>query len=863
MKKNILIAAIPTGIGSLLLSLLLVAMAASGVKTANIVSVTLDLNQELESGLDTLQIAAWGGALSTALMGFWVWLLTVRRAHGGASLDQLVSLADQGALLAMQADPYRVAVQRHPVPMLVYDRESLRVLDANYSALEKLGYSQQEITAFTFLDLHVPEQRYLSADAAHNLPGSHWKMGLRSIVRSDGDAIEMDLYAYDFVFFSRPARLVSLLDVTEMTEAQERLHSANEALQTLIDAAPLAIVQSDAEGRVLIWNRAAEKIFGTSARDAIGGELPEPSRLGMVARKTLLDESQDGRQALGMEMEWVRPDGEQVILNLFTTPVMDLSGDINSTVMIAEDITERTQTAETLLLAQHSIQEGPLATFWIRQDGRIVLANAAASQLLGYSLDELLQMSVPDIDLDVTREKWDQNWKKIKALGTYTLESRHRAKDGRILPVEINVAFLEHQGQEYHFAFFTDISDRKSAQAALKQSEARYRALYEQANVGILAMDNSIIISCNQRAAEMVGYPREKLAGKSVLDISPANQSDGTPSKEKAQSYMDRAYSGKPVKFEWRHVKLDGSFVDFEITLSMIHLDGKPVLTAMWRDVTERKRAEQALRESESFANKILAASQNGLYIYDPGKGAITFINPRYTELTGYTLDDLNAMTGDEFLSHFHPEDLPRVLAHIESALRVEDGQTLEIEYRFRRADGVWIWAYSLETVFSRNPDGSLHQYIGTFLDITERKAAEEAIRRSEERLAQAEEIAHLGGWESEISNREELNANPLHWTAETFRIFGYEPWSVEVTNELFFSHILPDDRELVERAVAQAIEQHRPYRLEHRIRRADGAVRIVLERGEVAYDPQGNASRILGVVQDITERKQAEDEMN
>jgi PAS domain S-box-containing protein len=139
---------------------------------------------------------------------------------------------------------------------------------------------------------------------------------------------------------------------------------------------------------------------------------------------------------------------------------------------------------------------------------------------------------------------------------------------------------------------------------------------------------------------------------------------------------------------------------------------------------------------------------------------------------------------------------------------------------------------------------------------------AKDQLRRSEQVLAEAGEMAHLGAWWIDLENPEDLNANRLQWSDEVYRIFGYEPGGIEATNALFFEHVHPDDRGRITAAVARAMAERAPYSLEHRIVRPDGTERIVHEHAQIVCDERGQPRRIVGAVQDITERKRMELEL-
>jgi PAS domain S-box-containing protein len=163
-----------------------------------------------------------------------------------------------------------------------------------------------------------------------------------------------------------------------------------------------------------------------------------------------------------------------------------------------------------------------------------------------------------------------------------------------------------------------------------------------------------------------------------------------------------------------------------------------------------------------------------------------------------------------------------------------------------------------LSSVFYQDKNGD-QRAVAIIRDINERAQFEIALRKRESILAQAGEMAHLGAWDIEFQQHEDLNANPLTWSEEVYRIFGYAPGEVQPSNELFFERVHPDDRVLVREGVAQAIATRQPYIIDHRILRPNGEERIVQEHAEVFFNESGKPSHIVGAVQDITERKHAE----
>ena len=176
-------------------------------------------------------------------------------------------------------------------------------------------------------------------------------------------------------------------------------------------------------------------------------------------------------------------------------------------------------------------------------------------------------------------------------------------------------------------------------------------------------------------------------------------------------------------------------------------------------------------------------------------------------------------------------------------------------EYRIIWPDGTVHWVAG-QGQFFYDPTGKPVRMSGLVLDITERKWAEENLRKSEAQLAEAQQLAQLGSWSRELAT------NVVTWSDEIFRIFGMEPHKVSTTYQAFLEQVHPDDRTTVRAVIEDAFKYYRPFSCEYRITRLDGAVRIIHERGSVVADDAGKPIRVFGTAQDITERKHAEEEL-
>lgn len=181
---------------------------------------------------------------------------------------------------------------------------------------------------------------------------------------------------------------------------------------------------------------------------------------------------------------------------------------------------------------------------------------------------------------------------------------------------------------------FTDVSDRRRTEQQLRESEARYRTLFEAANDAIFLLRGDRFVDCNPKTLEMFGGGRERIIGASPYALSPPRQPDGGESAAKALRYIQEALSGRPQRFEWRHRRFDGTLFDTEVSLNPVTIGGEVLLQAIVRDITERKRAEEALRMSSAFERLVTAVSAR--YVETPPERLYEAIEQAVTEVAEF-----------------------------------------------------------------------------------------------------------------------------------------------------------------------------------------------------------------------------------
>lgn len=350
----------------------------------------------------------------------------------------------------------------------------------------------------------------------------------------------------------------------------------------------------------------------------------------------------------------------------------------------------------------------------------------------------------------------------------------------------------------------------------------------------------------SQRAERILGFPVARWLSEPDFWITQLHPEDRTWAMEFcAQATREK----RDHEFEYRMIAADGHIVWLHDLVTVVVENGEPVrLRGVMTDITGRREAEERLRRSEVRYHLIVDNLKDIVFQTDAA-GRWTFLNPAWTEITGFTREE---SLGVCFLEFIHPDDRQRNQELFVPLLeRKKDYCRHEIRHLAKGGGFRWI------EVFARlmlDLEGNIIGTSGTLRDITEQKLAEAQLRESEERLRLAIDAANLGYWEWDIAT------GVIHWGGHHYGLFGLEPGTFSGSLESFLALVHPDDRELIRQTNAQMLAERGEHSTEYRIVRPDGTVRWMDSRGRLFCDETNQPVRLIGIVQDITDRKQAEE---
>ena len=396
--------------------------------------------------------------------------------------------------------------------------------------------------------------------------------------------------------------------------------------------------------------------------------------------------------------------------------------------------------------------------------------------------------------------------------------------------------------------------------SALPAGEAYARAILDSALDPVITIDHlGNVLEFNRAAVETFGYRREEVLGRELagLIVPPESREAHRRALRRWTADGPTNGAGKLLgrRIEVQAMRSDGSSFPAELAISRVDVAGAPVFTASIRDISERLDAEQRLRSAEHRFRMLVEQLPLISYLHssDSAVSKPLYLSPQVEAVLGYTPEEWLATPG-LYQRSIHPEDRDRLNAWRQAAY--DRGEPLRIEYRMLTADGRVVWVED-QSVAVEPVDGGPPVRQGFAIDITERKQAEEGLRRAENRYRTLVEQLPLAVY---IDRLDESSSN-VYTSPQIEPMLGYSTEEWESNEALFVETLHPEDRERVLAAHERTQTTGEPLRLEYRLVARDGRVVWVQDDARVIADPDGGDGPVLqGYLLDITMRKETEE---
>jgi PAS domain S-box-containing protein len=488
--------------------------------------------------------------------------------------------------------------------------------------------------------------------------------------------------------------------------------------------------------------------------------------------------------------------------------------------------------------------------FWVDSGGCLRFVNPSASRILGYTEEKLLSMRVPQLALEFDETGFSKGWGVLKRTGRVSTTATLRAADGHLVPVDVDSILIEYGGVEFDCIVMRDISAHVAAENALRMSEARYRSMIESLREGILLRDRERIVECNPSAERIFGLRREDIVGRATL--SPPieyRREDGSSFESRSGPAFRALATGKDQHDDVFSVKrADGSMLWVSANAQPITLPGEDSPAGVilsYSDITARKAAEDALRESEARLKTIFETSPVAIVISAREDGRLLEVNPATSRMNGYSREEMVGRTAQEI--NFWESGSERGDRYRDL---FEKGGGYHFEKAFGRKDGSR--GHALVSVSLIELDG-VQSVLTILQDITTLKKQESALRESEARFATLFELSPIAVAIASLDEGRVIEVNP-----------AFEELSGYARDEVIGKTAIE-----VGFAMDAVGRAKRLDRLRETGRSGPDEVRCRRKSGEVCHilasmflvDLSGQ-QRIVSFLQDITERIRAEEEV-
>jgi PAS domain S-box-containing protein len=744
-------------------------------------------------------------------------------------------------------------------PNMIFINKDGKVVYANWRCTEVMGYSTEEFYSpgFDFMTLIAPPSRNIvQASFAKHKDTKEVAPYECSLITKEGRTVEAMITTKLIDYEGGQAILGTITDITEHKQAEEALRESEQRFRDIAGNAMEWIWEVDADGKYTYASSVVEKILGYKSEEVLGKHFydlfhPEDREELKKAAFEAFANKQPFREFINRNMH---KNGNTVWLLTSGVPILDDEENLLGYRGADINVTERKLAEEALQSERDRLQSlmdgftsAGIGIDVVRDNYEILYQNKALTGKFGYCVGKLCYETY------MGREKPCEPCPMLTAIASGKPEGIElTGVDGRryellLIPIPNPDGPIDEVVEVVR-----DITERERAEEAIRESEERYRMLFQSANDAIFLMDGEYFINCNKMTLKMFGCTKEQIVGQPPYHFSPPKQPDGRDSKEKAMGKITAVLDGQPQFFEWQHCRYDGTLFDAEVSLKRLELSGRYYTLAIVRDITEHKRAEETLRRSEERYRRVADAVTDYIYTVrvENGQPVGTIHSQACEAVTGYSPEEFSS---DSYLwIRMIPEEDRDIVRDQASRILLNDDPE-PIEHHIVCKDGCIRWVSST-LVANRDAQGDLVSYDGLVCDITERKRAEEALKKSEEKFRKQFEEA--------------LDAIIIA-DAKTGIIIDCNPAASELVGrektELVGKHqkILHPPEEIegeLSRTFKKHLGQKEGQALETQIITKGGEIKEVAIKASLLVIEGREV--LQGVFRDITERKRAEQEL-
>jgi len=485
------------------------------------------------------------------------------------------------------------------------------------------------------------------------------------------------------------------------------------------------------------------------------------------------------------------------------------------------------------------------------QKGIITYANETFCKISKYTTEELVGQDHRIINSGYHPKAYIKNlWLTIATGKIWRGEFCNRAKDGSLYWVDTTIVPFLNKGKPYQYlSIRTDITKKKKAEQELQTAHDRLTFHIENAPLGFIEWDNQLLVKFwSKRAEEIFGWTEKEFFTLQKNGYSLVYREDSSLGSQSEEQLLSGKVERNSVQL--RNYTKDDRVIWCEWFNSVLKdKDGKVIsILSLVQDITKRKNVEQELSQRQMRLNQSQTIAHLGNWELNFATDTPKFSDEAYRI---YGLAPGEGLSMDEWMSFVHPDDLESVRGKIEKSRK--ELNDLAMNFRIVREDGA-VRCINSETKHEFDENGKPIGIYGIIHDVTDSKKIEEELRQSEMRLKEAQATAHISSWEID------LTTNIHTWSDELYRIFGLNNGDAKASAELFLSFMHPDDADFAQKKIEEAFVLFEDSSFNFRFIPKDARLKYGYTGYKFEFDKKGNPVRIFGIVQDITERKEAEE---